>query len=111
MAKHLALFDCLSKTNTTNQANISTKVDLVDNVIDNEIELQSDFLTSHSNCGVDELLDEVSATGDVDQLILDEFESHFETEQWKEHHISHLTVENSSDHAQLAASDISKGVT
>uniref|UniRef100_A0A1X7SDM5 TTF-type domain-containing protein n=1 Tax=Amphimedon queenslandica TaxID=400682 RepID=A0A1X7SDM5_AMPQE len=113
MAKQLTLFDCLSKANTTNQANISTEVDLVDNVIDDEFELQSDFLTSQSDCGVDELLDEVSATGDVDQLFLDEFESDSETEQQEEHHISHPTVENSyttSDHAQLAASDISSGV-
>uniref|UniRef100_A0A1X7UUF2 HAT C-terminal dimerisation domain-containing protein n=1 Tax=Amphimedon queenslandica TaxID=400682 RepID=A0A1X7UUF2_AMPQE len=113
MAKQLTLFDCLSKANTTNPANISTEVDLVDNVIDDEFELQSDFLTSQSDCSVDELLDEVSATGDVDQLNLDEFESDSETEQQEEHHISHPTIETScatSDCAQLAASDISSGV-
>ena len=86
-------------------------VDIIDDNYE-DFELQSDFMSSESDCGNDELLDEVGSTGDVNQLNLDEFESESETEPQEEHHNSHPTVENSyvtSDH-QLATSDISSGV-
>ena len=49
-------------------------VDLIDDNYD-DFELQSDFMSSQSDCGNHELLDEVGSTGDVNQLNLDEFQN------------------------------------